>query len=223
VSEPLLLLTAQGARHVRQAWAAGEVQPALAAAHKMEAGAWWEPSALHEHVAEVLAEAGDSRTALDALLAPYLHQALPIDRVHAMERRLWHWLAVDPLRELMQRRWPAEAEASEARVARYLGRVTEHGLARLWWAAELTVSPAGTYIDTRRLVRSQRLMERVLRSGVGRSRTVMLGLLDAMHAEREWSRIDRGIRAVGAWSTTVCLEALDRTEVADLVRRALDP
>jgi hypothetical protein len=49
----------------------------------------------------------------------------------------------------------------------------------------------------------------------------MLGILDAMHAEREWARIDEGIRAVGAWSTTVCLEALDRTEVADLVRRAL--
>jgi hypothetical protein len=97
--------------------------------------------------------------------------------------------------------------------------VRAHGLARLWWAAELTRSRQG-YGDTRRLLGNPYLADRVVGSALARTPQVLGGLVDAL-ADADWETVNRGVKALGIRAGTVCLEALDRREVAALVRASV--
>lgn len=71
-----------------------------------------------------------------------------IERVQASDPRLWTHLAFVEYRDYMERRWPLEGENWKNRVKDrwFLQRSTRgvlirHGIARLWWIAELTYDP----------------------------------------------------------------------------------
>jgi hypothetical protein len=205
-------LTPQGTRRVSEWLRSPTPELALGPEHtRAVAGLSWSEARLSR-----LQEALDARSAgepaLDALIAPALHASLPLGRRLASDRHVWAWLGVGPLRAVLQRRW------TEPSKDRYLGSLTQHGLARLWWAAELTCAELGDpYASTRRLVQWQYLLDRVLRSRLVRSKPVMLGVLDALAGSSDWRLINGTMQQLGALASTICLEAMDRAEVGALV------
>ena len=77
----------------------------------------------------------------------------PIDRVNAADPRLWTYLALNTCREFMISRWPLKESQKESWKNRLRSRwlmpenpsrsnLTRHGIARLWWIAELTYDGA---------------------------------------------------------------------------------
>lgn len=86
----------------------------------------------------------------DGKNAAVLHGALGnVSRLMGSDQRLWAWLALQVYPAYVSQRWPFLGEeggsASVSHVANrwYFGRDprARHGLARLWWAGELTGSP----------------------------------------------------------------------------------
>lgn len=67
-----------------------------------------------------------------------------IDRANAADGRLWTYLAFVTYRSYMEHRWPLDVSNWKGRVEdRWLltgasrGRLVRHGIARLWWIADL--------------------------------------------------------------------------------------
>ncbi|WP_353508752.1 DUF6339 family protein [Intrasporangium sp.] len=88
-----------------------------------------------------------SREVAEVANAQALYQALgAMPRVAASDPRLWNYLALGPMREYMNARWSLEGTRNwRGRLAdRWLlnratmGSLIRHGVARLWWLAELT-------------------------------------------------------------------------------------
>lgn len=219
MSAPLFRLTPRGARAVLRDWLPSpESEPPLGDGALEPAGAEWLPERALARAASLRMELPVRDPALDARFAADLYEALPISRVLARDDRIWRWLAVGPLRSWMLHRWPlnAEREPRPGRVERWLGGVKVHGLARLWWAAELTRSRQG-YGDTLRLLGNPCLLDRALGSGLARAPHVVGGLVDALgDADRE--TVSRAWKALGIRAATLCIEALDRREIAELAR-----
>ena len=72
----------------------------------------------------------------DVWLAPRLHYALRLTRREAADKGLWAWLALVEAEPFMRQRWTS-ANTGKVAVDRLAGRADIHGLARLWWGAEL--------------------------------------------------------------------------------------
>jgi Family of unknown function (DUF6339) len=92
-------------------------------------------------------EAGPAgATGRDVGNAPKVYESLgPIDRANASDGRLWTYLAFSTYRSYMEQRWPLNVPSWKRRVKdRWLltgttrGRLVRHGIARLWWVADLT-------------------------------------------------------------------------------------
>lgn len=70
----------------------------------------------------------------------------PIDRANASDPRLWAYLALNTCKDFMSKRWPLKDDKWKNRLRdRWLmpetptrSNLTRHGIARLWWLAELT-------------------------------------------------------------------------------------
>ncbi|MGY1640833.1 DUF6339 family protein [Geodermatophilus sp. SYSU D00703] len=78
----------------------------------------------------------------DRWLAPRLHAALRLTREEAADRGLWAWMAVDLYPDYIRWRWRGRRngdgeESAGPPVKRFIGNDRDHGLARLWWGAEL--------------------------------------------------------------------------------------
>lgn len=222
-------LTPQGLRHVAE-WARGiEASLALGPEHSQIASTRPCDWSRLEELARKALELRPGDPALDTLIAPALHASLPLGRRVASDRHVWGWLGADPLVGLLQHRWPRgtrdETGVDEERgsaATRYVGRLTEHGLGRLWWAAELTWGAGRDgYDDSRRLLEWQYLLGRLLSSQILRSRPVMLGVLDALTGTSDWEVVNDVMRRLRALAVTVCLDAMDRAEVAALARQVL--
>jgi hypothetical protein len=74
----------------------------------------------------------------DSWLSPRVHAALRLSRREAGDRRIWHYLAIGPLRDYVLWRWNRGDEPSGKLPLRFFGATREHAIARLWWGAELT-------------------------------------------------------------------------------------
>jgi hypothetical protein len=68
----------------------------------------------------------------DSWLGPRLHSALRLTRAEAANQGVWSWLALGPCANYIRWRWGAQLQ-----VSRFVGPYHLHGLARLWWMAEL--------------------------------------------------------------------------------------
>lgn len=80
--------------------------------------------------------------------APVYEFVGAIDRANASDGRLWTYLAFVTYRDYMEQRWPLVGDKWKNRVRdRWLltgstrGSLIRHGIARLWWIANLTYDP----------------------------------------------------------------------------------
>lgn len=91
--------------------------------------------------------------------AHLLHQGLRITPSMAANGTLWSRLAHFELWNYMQNRWLPDTGLGDDKLARFVDwryfvknrnsrRLMRHGVARLWWAAELTKTPDGSYHNT---------------------------------------------------------------------------
>jgi hypothetical protein len=84
----------------------------------------------------------DNPPGSDRWLAPRLHATLRLTRYEAADLGLWAWLAVDLFPYYVRWRFPGRRDADGEEAAgpppkRFMGNDRDHGLARLWWGAEL--------------------------------------------------------------------------------------
>ncbi|WP_404386955.1 DUF6339 family protein [Knoellia locipacati] len=94
--------------------------------------------------------AGQDRATSEFNNAVAIYEALgAMPRVAAADERLWTYLALGPFRPYMEGRWPLDGLRSWKKRTqdRWLiksatyGTLIRHGIARLWWLAELTYDP----------------------------------------------------------------------------------
>lgn len=148
------------------------------------------------------------RTA-DALNASALHSYLAnLDETQASDKRLWAYLAHGPFRHYVQNRWKLPVELDELNISQdSKKRVSDsillhwfingndsralkrHSLARLWWAAHLTVAPwergsefaslkeDDRYVYTKFLLSNETLYTEVLERTIGNNRHILIALL----------------------------------------------
>jgi hypothetical protein len=76
----------------------------------------------------------------DAWLAPRVHAALRLTRREAADKRIWTYLTVVAFPDYVRWRWFKNEESPDKPVPldRFTGEDSKNGIARLWWAAELT-------------------------------------------------------------------------------------
>lgn len=83
-------------------------------------------------LAETESRFGAKPSQSDSWLGPRLHSALRLTRAEAAIQGVWSWLALGPCAGYIRWRWGATLQ-----VSRFVGPYHLHGLARLWWMAEL--------------------------------------------------------------------------------------
>lgn len=147
--------------------------------------------------------------AADAFNASALHSYLAnLDETQASDKRLWAYLAHGPFRHYVQNRWKLPVGLDELNVSQdSKKRVSDsvllhwfingndsralkrHALARLWWAAHLTVAPwersdefeslreDDRYVFTKFLLSNETLYTEVLERTIGNNRHILIALL----------------------------------------------
>lgn len=145
----------------------------------------------------------------DAMNAAALHSYLAnLDETQASDKRLWAYLAHGPFRGYVQNRWKLPVQLDELSVSQdNKKRVSDsvllhwfingndsralkrHSLARLWWAAHLTVAPwergaefeslreDDRYAYTKFLLANETLYTEVLERTIGSNRHILIALL----------------------------------------------
>ena len=145
----------------------------------------------------------------DADNASALHSYLSnLDETQASDKRLWAYLAHGPFRDYVQNRWKLPVALDELNVSQdSKKRVSDsillhwfingndsralkrHSLARLWWAAHLTVAPwekseefeslreDDRYVYTKFLLANETLYTEVLERTIGSNRHILIALL----------------------------------------------
>jgi hypothetical protein len=155
----------------------------------------------------------------DPQIAMALHRRLEIRRGVATDARMWAWLAARHAPGLLRRRWSTGTRAPNRN--RFVGSLTENGLARLWWAAELT-REQGADNETHRsglvtLLESQYRTDRLLSTPTLRQPTILLGVLDAIGGDLRWQVLNQICRRLGLMATTYAVYAMSRAQVRNLV------
>jgi len=155
----------------------------------------------------------------DVSVALQLHRQLPLRRGVAVDARMWAWLGARHLADVLRRRWATEERP--AHTIRFVGRLTEQGLARLWWAAELTCEtgnarPRPHDRAVSALLASQYRTDRLLSMPLLRHPPAMLGMLDALGGDLRSQVTNELCRRLGLVATTYAVVAMTRPEVAAL-------
>jgi hypothetical protein len=192
---------------------------------------------------------GGGRASSDCENAIALHAAMPsMDATVATDRRLWACLTHGLYFEYSRLRWPIPTDDVKARV-----HIREHwffkrglrrnAVARLWWAAEMTVAPwkraqelgdlekADEYHYTRIMLRHQDIWQGVVERDFGHNLRVRICALEALdaasnHAPNLTTLATRFTKDVNLLGTHTDLSSLD-TEVLqvrlnDLALRCCD-
>jgi hypothetical protein len=139
-----------------------------------------------------------------------------MDKTQASDKRLWVYLSHVTFREYTIDRWGIKVPSDELSVNKELQKRTityllehwfvgsndrsmrRHSLARLWWAAYLTVAPweqepeyfAGLssedrFVYTKILFASQDIYQQVLERGLGRSNHILIAILEFLRQNPE--------------------------------------
>src|SRR5690606_3886261 len=99
--------------------------------------------------------------ALDAAVAPEIHQSLPLSRRVASDPGVWRFLTVVHRPDYVPHRWAMRSKAQMVRRYWDFGtRPDSNAFARLWWIAELTITKDASgdpYHLTRRVLGAQPL------------------------------------------------------------------
>lgn len=139
-----------------------------------------------------------------------------MDKTQASDKRLWIYLSHVTFREYTTERWGIKTPRDELAVNKELQKKTityllehwfinsndrsmrRHSLARLWWAAYLTVAPweqepdyfasitdEDRFVYTKILFASQDIYQQVLERGLGRSNHILIAILEFLRRNPE--------------------------------------
>jgi hypothetical protein len=104
-----------------------------------------------------------------------------------------------------------------------VGGLTENGLARLWWAAELTSGDDD--LDESllaSLLSSQYRTDRLLSMAILRHAPVLRGFLDAIGQDTRWQVLNAVCQRVGLLATTYAVSAMTRAQARTFVSKVHD-
>lgn len=135
----------------------------------------------------------------DAQNAVLVHHALSqLTPAQASDERLWSRLCHVELWPYMRSRWPIERFTDSEKAARFIlaryfvpqsqGRsVLRNGIARLWWAAHLTVDQSrdNPYELTEILLSRLDITQQILERSMGRSQVLLVAFLDFLRLNKE--------------------------------------
>ena len=113
-------------------------------------------------IAETIRDYERYDTSMDENVAVELHRCLAISRRQAADRRLWAWLCCIKYPEFVAYRWKPRTGGEFKGLrsqARFVGDNVRNSFARLWWAAELTVSDEADYSLTEELLALDRFQD----------------------------------------------------------------
>jgi hypothetical protein len=177
---------------------------------------------------------GGDETANDAANARLVHQWLgALPTVIAMDERLWAWAAHGVFADYMAARWPAKAQSAIHR--RYLfegstfAALTRHGIARLWWAGQLTHDPerADPYQLTDVLFHRQDVHVSLLERAMGKCPSVRRGVLEfllerqsELSEEAYGRRIQVLLRDLNLHGGVLVLDSLRHEQISAYLDRA---
>lgn len=150
-----------------------------------------------------------------------LHQKLGIRRGVATDSKMWAWLATRHAAGALRRRWTTGERKLNRN--RFVGRLVDNGLSRLWWAAELTLDdgmgPKAHRHAVGLLLLSQYRTDRLLSMGLVRHPPVILGVLDAIGKDLRWQVLNEICKRLGLLATTYAIDLMNREDAGDFVRR----
>lgn len=149
-------------------------------------------------------------------LYDFLHN---LDKTQASDKRLWIYLSHVTFREYTMQRWPLKVSKEELtnnqearrKSINYIGErwflsgnarsLRRHSVARLWWAAYLTVSPwekdpeyfgglenSDRYIYTRTLFSNQDIVQQILERKLGWSDRLLVVILEYLRQNPDFAQ-----------------------------------
>lgn len=160
----------------------------------------------------------DFQSANDAESAIAIYEYLgPLTATQASDRRLWTYLAHLTFRDYTMERWPVNEDMEWQKAASSVldhwfvsendRSLRRHSLARLWWAASLTVSPweadpasfislrnDDAYVYTRLLLSTQDIFLNTLERSIGRSKKILIALLESFRSNSDLAQNRHAVR-----------------------------
>lgn len=172
---------------------------------------------------------GAERSFWDAGLVEPLHKALDISHRQAADMRLWHWLCVSELQDIVWERWHGKipdncAEAlSESLAGRFLGTATLNGvsrnaLARLWWCGETLRTGDGRepYSLARNALERQDLFQAIFEREFGLYPPAARACLKK-YQEAQAKQFRKGTRMLNHYLTTIAVESLTESDILEIL------
>lgn len=154
---------------------------------------------------------------VDSAIAVFEHLG-PLSASQASDPRLWTYLSHVTFREYTMNRWKLDSSDESKKKSSIIDhwfvsendrRLRRHSIARLWWAAKLTVSPwesdptnfislkkEDKYVYTRTLLSTQDIFLNVLERSMGRSRKILIALLEAFRANSDLAENREAVRSL---------------------------
>lgn len=192
----------------------------------------------------------------DTMSAQQVHEYLgPMDRSNAADPRLWVWLAFKTYRTYMLERWPLidtetdDPDEDQKKISwkdvvknRWLmtnpsrRSIMRHGIARLWWIADITVdvdesnpiTAGNPYGYTELALSSDDLVQNIFDRQISANSNVWRSTLDRIHmlnstrdknvSREEYRQLLRGMVAVDGYSD---IGVLDKSKTDELAGRLL--
>jgi hypothetical protein len=167
------------------------------------------------------------RALLDSELVEPLHQAVPLTPRDAGDMRIWHWLCLSELFDLVSWRWsgsrslPSEERVGGALAGRFLGSNTLHGvsrnaLARVWWCGESLHSEHDGYTLARDVLSNQDLFQNIYERYFGLYPPAARAFIRKYRGTPEKEFRD-GAKRLNHYLTTIVLETLSEEDVTELM------
>ncbi|HON01088.1 MAG TPA: DUF6339 family protein [Acidobacteriota bacterium] len=186
---------------------------------------------------------GDHKDTANAIR---LHRALRhLTPLQARDPRLWTRLAHVELWPYMRLRWDASKHmANRERAIRFVETryfvaqsqsraLLRHGIARLWWTAQLSHDPdrENPYELTMVLLSTLDITQQIVERGMGRAKNIIHGFLGFLLANRELLltggdknrvRIRRLAKHLNMYGGVCVLDLLSQSEITDLLSKELE-
>lgn len=161
------------------------------------------------------------RSAMDSMLAPFVHEYYEIPPRIAGQIGVWQYLTLVEFPEYIVTRWLGHGGLKE----KLLGEQKDlysNQFARLWWGAHLTYDETEDhYFGAHKLFNKQRLANYVLDSEFRRCRPATLAFVDILHSESGSTIDDVGSRFNQSLSTYQ-MEARTRQQIETQLNNILD-
>jgi len=178
---------------------------------------------IRELLNDVMDKYSPGDTKIDKAVCVKLHGLLPISRKIAADKGMWTWLASVFAPGFVCHRWkPYKGKKYTA--ARFLGDPVRNALARLWWAAELTVDENKDYSITEQLLSMttfQDCYEALFGRSFSRHRAALRTFIEVMQEEHQ-DTIREASRRFNFLLSTLVLEVLDENDIRHEVKLIID-